>query len=246
MGRFFHGFAQLGSALGMAFGDKKLRRLTLAPAALSLVVTLLSAGALFRYGLGLVERQRAGHGAFVAALLWVALMLAVAAATWLAWLCAGLVAVAPFADALSERAAELAGGRAPAPRRLGESLRHMVRGLGHTLLSLGAYLALPLPLFAAHVVVPVVAPATALLGLLLTAQFLAYDIFDPALSRHGRSYAEKWLFLRRHRAETLGLGLAAALASAVPLVGLLAPPLAIVAAGRLFVELDAPPMSKLT
>jgi uncharacterized protein involved in cysteine biosynthesis len=232
--RFFQGFAALPKALPVVFDDARLRRLTLAPALLSLVLSVVSAIAMFRWGHLLMERYSAGHGTIIAVLLWIALALAVAAAAWVAWLCAGVIATAPFADRLAERAEELAGAPPLPPQPLMQS----ARGIVHTVLAVVIYAALAVPLFLLHVVIPPLSPVTAVVGLLLTAQFLAYDIFDPALSRRGRSFEEKWRFLREHRAEVLGLGVAAALGSAVPLFGVIVPALAIVAASRLFVKIE--------
>jgi uncharacterized protein involved in cysteine biosynthesis len=237
---FFRGFAALFRALPLAFEDRRLLRLTVAPAALALVLTALSAFGVYHYSHLLMGRYQAGEGWLIRTLLWIGLVLAVVAATWLGWLLSSVVATAPFAEALAARSEELAGA-APLPsQKLLASAAQSLRGIGHTLLAVALYVALVVPLFFLQLFVTVLAPVTAVVGLLITAHFLAYDLFDPSLSRRGLSFGEKWRYLGEHRGETLGLGLAAALAAAVPLLGVLVMPLGTVAAARLYVT---PPSS---
>src|SRR5207237_5372681 len=120
---------------------------------------------------------------------------AVAAAMWLGWILSCIVATAPFGEALAERTAELCGA-APLPPR---PWSHALRGLGHTLLSILIYAGIAVPLFVGQWIVPAIAPFAAAAGLLVTAQFLAYDLYDPTLSRRGASFAEKWRYLADHR-----------------------------------------------
>jgi len=221
MASFLRGFAALFRALPLAFEDPKLLRLTVAPAALALLLTMLSAATVFHFSHLLVAKS---------AWMWIVVVLAVGAALWVGWILSCLVATAPFAEALSERTAELCG----APPLPPQSWRHVVGGVGHTLLSILIYALIALPLFALQWLVPAVAPVAAAAGLLVTAQFLAYDLYDPTLSRRGAGFAEKWRYLADHRGESLGLGLAATLASALPLVGILVVPLGTVAAARLY------------
>jgi uncharacterized protein involved in cysteine biosynthesis len=220
MGSFVRGFASLFRALPLAFEDARLLRLTVAPAALALGLTALSAATVFHYSHLLVARS---------AWMWIVVVFAVVAALWVGWIVSCLLATAPFGEALSERTAELCGA-APLPR---QPWKNALRGLGHTLLSISIYAFIAVPLFVVQWLVPAIAPVAAAAGLFVTAQFLAYDLYDPTLSRRGASFAEKWRYLADHRGETLGLGLAATLASAVPLVGILVVPLGTVAAARL-------------
>jgi uncharacterized protein involved in cysteine biosynthesis len=231
-GDFFRGFVALGRALPFAFDDRRLMRLTLAPAALALGLTVLSAFAALHYGHALINHFHAGG--VIGVLLWLALILAVAGATWLGWLLSCVVATAPFADAIAERAEALAGA-APLPaRRLSAAVSQSLRGIGHALLSVAIYAAIAVPLFVLGLAVPVLTPATAVAGFLVTAFFLAHDLYDPMLSRRGFFFGQKWKALDERRGEALGLGVAVALASAVPLLGVLAVPLGTVAAARLY------------
>jgi uncharacterized protein involved in cysteine biosynthesis len=220
MGSFARGFTALFRALPLAFEDRRLLRLTVAPAALALVLTFASAAAVYHYSHLLVVRS---------AWMWIVVVLAVAAGLWVGWVLSCMVATAPFAEALSARASELAGAPAPPP----QPWHNALVGMGHTLLSVLIYALIATLLLVAQWIIPVLAPFTAVAGLLATAQFLAYDLYDPTLSRRGASFAEKWRYLAAHRGETLGLGLAAALGIAVPFLGILVVPLGTIAAARL-------------
>jgi uncharacterized protein involved in cysteine biosynthesis len=220
MASFLRGFAALFRALPLAFEDARLTRLTVAPAALALVLTALSAATVYHYSHLLVVKS---------AWLWIVVALAVIAALWVGWILSCVVATAPFAESLSERTTELCGA-APPPR---QPWRNALIGVGHTLLSILIYALIAVPLFVVQWLVPAVAPFAAAAGLLVTAQFLAYDLYDPTLSRRGASFAAKWRYLADHRGETLGLGLAATLTAAVPFLGILVMPLGTIAAARL-------------
>jgi uncharacterized protein involved in cysteine biosynthesis len=221
------GFTALFRALPMVFEDARLLRLAMLPALITLFASVASGLAMIFWGRHYLEHFHLG------ALVSVVLLIIVgAAATWIAYLLIGLVAVAPFADAISERADTLLGAPAP-PKR---PFHYVFVGLSHTLLLIALYLAIAIPLFLIHFVLPAVAPVTAVIGFLVTAFFFAWDAFDPALSRRGMSFAEKYAFFREHRGEALGLGVAALLASAIPFAGLIVPPLAVAAAARLHHE----------
>jgi uncharacterized protein involved in cysteine biosynthesis len=225
------GFTALFRALPMIFGDRRLLALFILPAVITLVASFAAGFEMLYWGQKWYGRWHLGG--IGSALAFVVVLVASLAATWLAYLLVGLIATAPFGDAISERAEELAGTPRP-PRR---PFHYVFISLFHTLALVALYLAIAIPLFLVNWLAPVAAPVAALIGLLVTAFFFAWDAFDPALSRRGRSFAEKWRFFGEHRAETLGLGLAATLASAIPFAGVIVPPLAVAAAARLFAEL---------
>jgi uncharacterized protein involved in cysteine biosynthesis len=223
LARFGHGFAALARALPFAFEDRRLRWLTLAPGALALALTVVAALTVYHYAHLLVSR----HSNWVV-LWWIGLFLAVTVGTWLAWIVACLVATAPFADALAARSEELCGAPHPAKTTPLQSLL----GIGQTILLVLIYAGIAGPLLVLQLAVPLLSPVIAALGMMVTAQFLAYDLFEPSL--RGLAFGEKWRRVRRP--EALGLGLAAALASALPLLGVLVAPLGVVAAARLCAE----------
>ena len=235
--RFLGGAGALFRALGVLVGDRKLRRLALAPVAITIVAALGAAAAAWHFGGRLVATVGAGHGALVGALLELALIAAVVLAAIAGYLCAGLVATAPFSEPLSERAEELARGRAvahpPVPFVTGA-----LRDVGQTLVTVAVYLVVVAGLFAFQLLVPVLAPVDVAVGFGVTAWFLALDAFDPTLSRHGLALAGRRAFLKAHRPEAFGLGLAAALVALVPVVGLLVPPASVVAAAFVHARLS--------
>lgn len=224
------GFTALFRAVPMVFEDARLLRLAILPALITFFGSIASGLAMILWGGRYLSHVQLGKIDVVLSA--VLLLIISAGVTFIAYLLIALVATAPFADAISERAEELAGAPPP-PKR---PLHYALIGLGHTILLVIVYLAIAIPLFVANWIVPVVAPVTAVLGFLLTALLFAWDAFDPVLSRRGRSFADKWRFISEHRGEALGLGAAATLASALPFAGVLVPSLAITAAARLHHE----------
>ena len=225
------GFTAFFRALPMVFDDRRLLTLSALPALFTLIGSFAAGFAMIVWGNRLVEHWHVGFGATLALVL---LILAAVVAVWLTALLVGLIATAPFADAISERAETLAG-TAPPPKR---PFSYVFVGLFHTLALIALYLCIAIPLFFVSSLVPVLSPVTAIVGFVTTALFFAWDAFDPALSRRGRSLSEKWRFFTEHLQEMLGLGVAATLATVIPWAGVLVPPLAIAAAARLYHELE--------
>jgi CysZ protein len=237
MSRFFAGAAYLFRALAFVRSHARLWGWVVAPATLTAAVAGTLGWEAWHWAHALVDRYTVGHGAFVAAVVDVLLFILAVGVFYVGFLVVSVVACAPFAGILSERTEKLATGRVVAPtgaRALGAMLRSTV----HVMWSLFIYLAIAAPLFLAHFFVPPLAPFTIVANLLLTAVFLAYDAWDLPLSRRDLAFRAKWATLKRHQAESLGLGLAAAALLAVPGFNLIVPPLAAVAGTLMFVELE--------
>jgi CysZ protein len=134
---------------------------------------------------------------------------------------AGAIA-GPFNERLSEHLEAELTGRAPGPF----SLRELVLGAAvsavHALRRLGVALAGIVLVFAIGLV-PVVGTLAALgVAVWLAATAAAYDCYDALFGRRAMAYRDKLAYLSRHRARTLGLGLAVAGLLLVPGLNLLA------------------------
>jgi uncharacterized protein involved in cysteine biosynthesis len=142
------------------------------------------------------------------------------------------ILTAVFTDRLSEVVEKRVRGGAPNAPFFASAGRALVHGL----LKLVLY---AIAIVTAALLTAFVGPIGTLVGVGLGAIFLAYDGFDYALSRRGRSFAGKWGYLARHPGLTLGYGLGATALYLVPLAIFVAPSFA--AAGATLAFLDAEP-----
>ncbi len=207
----------------------RLRRLTLLCAALTLLIFVAWAWALWTFLPGVLERLWP-HPEGAVGWLW-NLTLVVAGA--LAWLLGAatlpLLALAPLEDTLVE-ATESAVGAPPAPPSgIAGAARQAVSAVARTavrvlLLVVGQALLIVLQLL-----VPAGAPLWAGAGLVWTALFACAEYLDPPLSRRGGSFAEVRRVLARRPMLALGFGLAVTVLLWVPLLNLFLLPLAVVA-----------------
>ena len=148
-----------------------------------------------------------------------------------------LLATAPFAGVLSERAEHAHRGEKVEPQPWGQVLALSARGLGQAILGVLLYLAIAVPLFVLHWVVPVVAPFLWIAGIVQTALFFAFDAFNEPLHRRGASFGGKWRFIGKHLAESLGFGCGVALLMVVPFLSVIVTPVAIVGGTLLYLDL---------
>lgn len=226
MGGFYRGFMALPRGARVAFGDASLRRWLIAPVVLAavLLVAVIATGAWY------LARRVDGAVA----------TLEVVGAMLLGCVGAVLLALEPFGGSLSDRAEEIASCTTLPPTPVVQRVADAVRGIGHFCAGLIAYALVAGALLLGTVVLPWLAPLFTLVHVLQTALFVAFNAFDPALSRRRLGFGEKWRWVgTEHRAQALGLGTATTLFLAVPVVGLLASPLSIVAAALLVTETEA-------
>src|SRR5262249_5963334 len=101
------------------------------------------------------------------------------------------------------------------------------------------YLAIAVPLFVLHWVVPVLAPFLWICGVVQTALFFAFDAFNEPAHRRGASFGGKWRFIGKHLAESLGFGCGVALLMIVPFLSVIVTPVAIVGGTLLYLDLAA-------
>jgi CysZ protein len=234
--RFFSGMGFFGRGWRLAFSGGGLTVWVLAPALVALGVTAAGSFAAYHYVGDWLARHGGGHG-IGAWLAWILVMLVVLVTAYVLYAASCVLATAPFAGVLSERAEHHATGT-PVPREpLGRTLALAARGAGQALLGVVAYLAIALPLFVLHWLAPPLAPLVWVAGLVQTALFFAFDAFNEPLHRRGSRFAEKWRFIGAHLAESLGFGLAVALAMMVPLVSVVVAPVAVIGGTLLYLEI---------
>jgi CysZ protein len=233
--RFIRGTGYFGRGLRLAFGRRELVPFVIAPgliaAALTTAVVWYAAHALEQYF------AHHPHGAFVGALMWLAVRLFEFAVGYLTYNVCCVLATAPFAGVLAERAQRIATGAAPPSSSWREAAGDMWRGINHTVLGALVYVAVAVPLFVLQWLVLPLAPFVWIAGLLQTALFFAFDAFNEPLHRERRSFGDKWRFVFRHGAESLGFGLAVSLCMMLPLVSLIVTPVSVVGGALLYVEL---------
>jgi CysZ protein len=239
--RLLRGASYLFRGLGTLLSGRGLMRWALLPIVLNLFLFVL-ATALAVWAAAHYTGSAAGDSwwstplSVLAALGVLALLLVVGFFTF--GVLAALLA-APFNEILSQSTERLLTGRsgeAGQAALLAELCRAMV-GAGKLLgIELAAIL-LCLPVM----IVPVV--GTVLGPVLFTAQgsfFLALSFMDYSLDRRRLGARQKLAFCRRHLAEVIGFGLLIYAAMLLPLVNILAIPVAAVGGTRLVLDLGAP------
>ncbi len=237
--RFFRGMGYFGRGWRVAFGARPLVPFVLLPAGITVAVagggTLLA----YRWAAELVARHAAGHGALWGAIVWLFVVLFVLATAYVLYVASCLLATAPFAGILSERAEQLHTGDQVPPQTWRSMLALAARGLGQTVLGVLLYLAIAVPLFIVQWVVPVLAPFLWIAGVAQAALFFAFDAFNEPLHRRGSSFGGKWRFIGAHLAESLGFGTGVALLMVVPFLSVIVTPVAIVGGTLLYLDLTS-------
>jgi len=237
--RFFRGMGYFGRGWRVAFGDGRVVPFVLLPAAVTALVAGGGSYFAYRWAADFVARQSAGHGAIWGAVVWLFMVLFVVGTAYVLYVASCLLATAPFAGVLSERAEHAQTGAKVAPQSWGQTAALSARGLGQAILGVLLYLAIAVPLFVLHWVVPAVAPLMWVAGVVQTALFFAFDAFNEPLHRRGASFGGKWRFIGTHLAESLGFGSGVALLMVVPLLSVIVTPVAIVGGTLLYLDLAA-------
>jgi len=164
-------------------------------------------------------------------------------ATLVAW-CLGAVllgrlAAGPLLDELSLRVErEARGWTDPLPRTWGRTAGDALRGLSHSALAMLLYVALAGPLALLQLIPGLGTLVFAPMGLIVSALYLSREVFDYPASRRCWSFRSKLRALRATWRSSLGLGLTCLAVIAVPLLNLIAMPLAVTAGTLLFGRLE--------
>jgi CysZ protein len=236
--RFFRGMGFFGRGWSAAFGHGSLLPWVLLPALITIVVSGGGTWLAYRWAVDFVHRHTAGHGAIFGALVWIAVVLVVAICAYVLYVACCLLATAPFAGILSERAERAATGQPLPVNTWGQAAALALRGIAHSMLAVLLYLLIAVPLFLLHWIVPVLAPFIWVASIIQTGLFFAFDAFNEPMHRRGNSFGKKWSFISAHLAESLGFGVAVALLMMVPFLSIIVTPVAIVGGTLLFLELE--------
>jgi CysZ protein len=234
--RFFSGMGFFARGWRLAFAGGGLTVWVLMPALVAGVVTAGGTWATWHYLGAWLDRHGGGHG-FGAWIAWILRAVVALMTAYALYAASCVLATAPFAGALSERAEHHATGTPVPPQSWGRAIVLSLRGAGQALLGVSAYLAIALVLFVLHWVAVPLAPFLWVASLLQTALFFAFDAFNEPLHRRGAGFGQKWRFIGTHLAESLGFGLAVALLMMVPLVSIVVAPVAVVGGTLLHLEL---------
>jgi CysZ protein len=148
------------------------------------------------------------------------------------------VVAAPFNEALSEAVERLETGVEAAAPGLRGMLRELGRSIREELAKAAIYLALVGGLWLLALGVPLFGPLLqSVLGVALTALYLALDYVDLPASRRGWPVGRRLGLVRAHPRELLGFGLGVWVLLIVPVVNLLTMPAAVAGGALLFLEL---------
>jgi CysZ protein len=235
--RFFRGMGYFGRGWRVAFGSGTVVPFVLLPALVTVAVAGGGSWFAYRWATDFVARHSAGHGALWGAIVWLFVTIFVLATAYVLYVASCLLATAPFAGILSERAEHVHTGQKVAPQSWGQTVALSARGLGQALLGVMLYLAIAVPLFAVQWFVPVIAPLVWIAGVVQAALFFAFDAFNEPLHRRGASFGGKWSFINKHLAESLGFGTGVALLMMVPFLSIIVTPVAIVGGTLLYLDL---------
>ncbi len=150
----------------------------------------------------------------------------------------GIVISAPFNEVLSQKTEAIVFPEAPAA---GGGVRGLAVDVGlavwHALLRSPIWLVL----FILTLPLRLVPVAGQIVMGYVDLRFLAWDGLDYALARRRMGFFEKWRFLGRHRARTLGLGAVAYVLILVPLTALFVFPMLALSGTLLYCEIKKTP-----
>jgi CysZ protein len=241
--RFAKGMRFFGRGFRVAFGRGELVPFVLAPALLAVAVTTGGTALARRSIEGFVASRWPHPGTGAGIVIWLATGLAMLGVGYILYNVSCILATAPFAGVLAERAHHVATGEKIAPRKFSATLASSFWGAWHAVIVAVMYLSLSLSLFVAQWILLPLLPLVWMLTLIQSAYFFAFDAFNEPLHRARTSFAGKWRFVFAHGAESLGFGVAVALCMMLPLVSLVVAPVAVVGGALLHVELSRAPAS---
>jgi CysZ protein len=233
-----------GRGWRVAFGHARVVPFVLLPALVTVVVATVGTFFAHRWATDFVARHSAGHGAVWGAIVWLFVWLFVIGTAYVLYVASCLLATAPFAGVLSERAEHAHTGTPVPPQTWRQVMALSTRGIGQAILGVCLYLTIAVPLFLLHWIVPVLAPFIWIAGVVQTALFFAYDAFFEPMHRRGASWGKKWSFIGTHLAESLGFGTGVALLMVVPFLSVIVTPVAIVGGTLLYLDLSAQPATR--
>ena len=126
--RFFRGMGYFGRGWRVAFGSGHVVPFVLLPALVTVVVAGGGSFLAYQWATEFVARHSAGHGALWGAIVWLFVVVFVLATAYVLYVASCLLATAPFAGILSERAEHAHTGRKVPPQTWRQMLALSARG----------------------------------------------------------------------------------------------------------------------
>ena len=233
---FVHGFTAPWRSIRLLAGRRDLWPLVLAPALITgllltgaVVVAVSSGSSVTLWLMPWLVRWPAMF-AVVRALVVGLLAMALGASGYML----GALLSIPFNDHLSERV-ESASYELPTPLSVLEALP---TSIAHSFLGVGLWMLLQVVFLPLQLAPGIGSALDFLVGTGLTAFFLSHQMMDGPMSRWRLSFREKLDLLWEHLGLSLGLGLAATLMLAVPVLNLFGLPVCVAAGALLFAEIN--------
>lgn len=160
------------------------------------------------------------------------------AAMLILFIIVGTVAALPFNDFLSEQTDKIANKWLdPLPFSFRRFIKALIITLIQEVKRLSVYLIIITPLFLLSFI-PILAPFTLVIKLLITALFFATDFLSYPLERRGvLLFRDKMKFARQYGAVSIGFGLGVTCMAMIPLINFLLFPLAVVGGTLMFGDL---------
>jgi uncharacterized protein involved in cysteine biosynthesis len=235
---FWRGFTAPFGAAANLLGKPSAWPLALVPPLVFLLLELVFVGFAWKYLLPLTRSKLSNVDSLPAWGQSVASWGVVGVALVLGWFMGLALAPVLSAPAL-ERLVGITEAELGAPERppLG-FLAELFCGLRATLLGLVLSVPVVLALTLLEVVVPPVAVVATPLKILVGALGVSWGLFDYPLTLRGIRARERFAFMTRHWSVVLGFGLAFTALFLVPCFGLLMLPVGVIAATRLFWEIQ--------
>ncbi len=231
--KFWRGFSYPFRGVRVLFSDGKVALAAAAPFLICLVLYVaffVAAVLLVDKVVDLMIEPGTWWRAVLRVLLMIVLMLGFFLALVFTYTLTALVLGAPFYDVLSGRVeSQLTGEVTEEPF----TVRGMLGDIGRGLIAAVVVLGLEVFVFIFGLLF---VPVTTAVAMAVSAVLVAMEHMEPLLGRRRFSLRDRFLFLREHFWEMMGMGLPILLAVGVPLVGALAVPVGVIAGTILFVE----------
>jgi len=129
-----------------------------------------------------------------------------------------LAMLSPVLALISERTEEILTGH-KTPFHLGQLIKDALRGILVASRNFAAELGLLLVIWILTLAMPLIAPITALLSLLISSFYYGFSMLDYINERRKRGLSEGFRFIRERRGLSIALGLGIALGMSVPVIG---------------------------
>ena len=158
--------------------------------------------------------------------------------TYFATLLLSAVVASPANDTLSKRIEEILGQAVEEPQGVRHQVNSASRGPLQATANLLILATIMAPILLLHLIPVAGSVAASILGSLVAGFFVALDFTDWTLERRTFGWRRKWRTIWRHRSLALGFGLGTSLLMWIPVVNLMAMPIAVIGGTSIALELS--------